>query len=118
MSNILRELISDDSDSGFLIIDVPPEFTGKTYGDYRRSLRGNDILIGLLENTGNFYKRRMEALAEAQKNPDMEKIVHNLKRVKTLQSNLPRIAPGDDYTICGNSKGIFIHGAPKEIMEM
>ncbi|MDD7451025.1 MAG: ion channel [Treponema sp.] len=110
MSHILRELIAEDSGAGIVIEPIPQEFVGKSYRDYRISLKTRDVLIGLLENTGNFYQRRKEALAEAQKNPDMEKIVANLKKVKTLQSNLPHFTPEDDYIIPGNSKAIFIHG--------
>ena len=110
MSHILRELIAGDSDAGIIIEPIPQEFVGRPYREYRISLRTRDVLIGLLENTGNFYQRRKEALAEAQKNPDMEKIVANLKKVKTLQSNLPHFTPEDDYIIPGNSKAIFIHG--------
>ena len=111
MSHILRELISDDNDSGILIENIPDKFIGKPYQDFKNSLTSQkDILIGLLENTGNFYKRRKEALAEAQKNPDIEKIVLNLKKVKTLKSNEPYFAPDDSYIIPPNAKAIFIHG--------
>ena len=110
MSHILRELISEESDSGILICDIPQKFVGNNYGDFRLSLKTNDILIGLLENTGNFYSRRKEALAEAQKNPDVEAVVNNLKKVKLLKSNLPVFAPKDDYIIPKNAKAIFIHG--------
>ena len=40
----------------------------------------------------------------------MKRIVENLKKVKTLQSNLPHFTPEDDYIIPGNSKAIFIRG--------
>ena len=110
MSHILRELISEESDSGILICDIPQKFVGNNYGDFRLSLKTNDILIGLLENTGNFYSRRKEALAEAQKNPNVEEVVNNLKKVKSLKSNLPVFAPKDDYIIPKNAKAIFIHG--------
>lgn len=110
MSHILRELISEKSDSGILICDIPQKFVGNNYGDFRLSLKTSDILIGLLENTGNFYSRRKEALAEAQKNPNVEEVVSNLKKVKSLKSNLPVFAPKDDYIIPKNAKAIFIHG--------
>ena len=110
MSHILRELISEESDSGILICDIPQKFVGNNYGEFRLSLKTSDILIGLLENTGNFYSRRQEALAEAQKNPDVEEVVSNLKKVKSLKSNLPVFAPKDDYIIPKNAKAIFIHG--------
>lgn len=116
MSHILRELISDDNDSGILIENIPDKFIGKPYQDFKNSLASQkDILIGLLENTGNFYKRRKEALAEAQKNPDIEKIVLNLKKVKTLKSNEPYFAPDDSYIIPSNAKAIFIHGSAKTV---
>lgn len=110
MSHILRELISEENDSGILICDIPSKYVGNNYGEYRLSLKTCDILIGLLENTGNFYSRRKEALAEAQKNPDVEAVVTNLKKVKSLKSNLPVFAPKDDYIIPRNAKAIFIHG--------
>lgn len=110
MSHILRELISDDTDSGLSIENIPEKFIGKTYSEYKLSVKTNKILIGILENTGNFYKRRKEALAEAQKNPDIEKIVSNLKKVKTLKSNKPRFAPPDDFVIPANAKAIYIYG--------
>lgn len=116
MSHILRELISDDNDSGILIENIPDKFIGKPYQDFKNSQASQkDILIGLLENTGNFYKRRKEALAEAQKNPDIEKIVLNLKKVKTLKSNEPYFAPDDSYIIPSNAKAIFIHGSAKTV---
>lgn len=111
LSHVLRELISNDSETGLVIKDISKEFIGKNYGEYRKSLCGSDVLIGVLENTGNFYHRRREALAEAQKNPNMKKIVDNLKKVKLLKSNLPTLAPKDDYIIPQNSKAIFVKGS-------
>ena len=110
MSHILRELICEETESALFIQDIPEKFIEHSYGEYRTSLKTKDILIGLLENTGNFYTRRKEALAEAQKNPDMEKIVSNLKKVKSLKSNLPVFSPSDEYVIARNSKAIFIRG--------
>ncbi|MBR5933036.1 MAG: NAD-binding protein [Treponema sp.] len=110
MSHILRELISEETKSGIILAPIPDKCVGITYGEYRESLKTKDILIGILENTGNFYMRRKEALAEAQKNPDMEKIVSNLKKVKSLKSNIPVFNPKDEYIIPDSSKAIFIHG--------
>src|SRR5574344_320679 len=110
LSHVLRELITEVSGEGLYINDIPSDFIGKTYREYRRGLKTTAVLIGILENTGNFYQRRKEALTEAQKNPDMKKIVTNLKKVKQLKSNQPILAPSDDYIILPNSKGIFIQG--------
>jgi voltage-gated potassium channel len=110
MSHILRELASENGAQGLMLFDIPQQFVGGSYGAYKDSLDGKDILIGILENTGNFYIRKQEALAEAQKNPDMERIVANLKKVKTLKSNIPIFNPPDSYVIAESSKAIFIRG--------
>lgn len=110
MSHILRELAAENESQGLFLADIPAKFVGGPYEEFAKSLENKDILIGVLENTGNFYNRRQEALAEAQKNPNMEKIVANLKKVKTLKSNIPVFNPPSDYIIPESSKAIFIHG--------
>lgn len=110
LSHVLHELITEASGEGLVIGDIDPQYIGKTYREYRRSLSGGRVLIGLLENTGNFYNRRREALNEAQKNPDMQRIVSNLKKVKKLKSNKPILTPPDEYIINPNSRGIFVCG--------
>ncbi len=109
-SHILRELAAEDENQGLFLAKIPAKYVGGPYAEYAKSLEGQNLLIGILENTGNFYNRRQEALAEAQKNPNMEKIVANLKKVKTLKSNIPVFNPPSDYVIPESSKAIFIHG--------
>ena len=108
-SNVIRTLIGDDAESGILIEDIPVAWIGKPYIDYKRSLGpGDGVVIGLLLNTGNFHQRRKDALREAQKNPDVKKIVDELKKVKLLKSNEPVLCPAPDYIIPKNSKAIFV----------
>ncbi len=115
LSHILKYLLPEVSDEGLIIENIDSELYGKTYGEYRRTLENpNAILIGLLENTGNFHKRRREAMSEAQKNPDMSQIVGNLKGIKNLQSNKPVLVPNDAYIIRDNSKGIFVCGSKEQ----
>lgn len=113
-SNVIRALISDDADTGILVEDIPQSFIGKTYGEYEAHIEktdpANGVLVGLLLNTGNFHQRRKDALREAQKNPDIKKIVDNLKKVKTLKSNKPVLTPPDDYVIQRNTKAIIVRG--------
>ena len=109
-SNVIRELIGDDADSGILIEDIPSSYIGKTYGEFRSFFATGSVLIGLLQNTGNFYLRRQDALREAQKNPDVKKIIGNLKKIKTLKSNDPLLVPADDFVIQPNTKAIFVKG--------
>ena len=114
-SNVMRALISDDADSGILIEDIPSQFFGKSYSEYRKSLSYPKILIGLLLNTGKFHQRRKDALREAQRNPDIKTVVGNLNKVKTLKSNQPVLTPPDDYIIMRNTKAIFRREKPLEM---
>ncbi|MBQ6565842.1 MAG: potassium channel protein [Treponema sp.] len=114
-SHVISTLISsNDADSGILIGDIPAEFVGKTYGDlkaYEADKRDqHGLLIGILLNSGNFHHRRTEALREAQKNPDISKIIDNLQKVKQLKSNEPMLAPASTFVIPRHSKAIFVRG--------
>lgn len=114
-SHVISTLISsNDADSGILIGDIPAEFVGKTYGDlkaYEADKRNqHGLLIGVLLNSGNFHHRRTEALREAQKNPDISKIIDNLQKVKQLKSNEPVLAPASTFVIPRHSKAIFVRG--------
>ena len=114
-SHVISTLISsNDADSGILIGDIPAEFVGKTYGDlkaYEADKRAqHGLLIGVLLNSGNFHHRRTEALREAQKNPDISKIIDNLQKVKQLKSNEPVLAPASTFVIPRHSKAIYVRG--------
>ncbi len=54
--------------------------------------------------------RRKDALREAQKNPDVKKVVDNLRKIKTLKSNDPILVPSDDFVIQPHTKAIFVKG--------
>ena len=110
-SNVIRALIGDDAETGILIEAIPSAYRGKTCREYKDSLsEKSGILIGFLLNTGNFHERRKDALREAQKNPDIKKVVDNLKKVKTLKSNEVLLTPKDDFVIQANTKAIFVRG--------
>lgn len=108
-SNVIRTLIGDDAETGIIIEDIAESWIGKTYIEYKRSLAPDSgVVIGLLLNTGNFHQRRKDALREAQKNPDVKKIVDELKKVKLLKSNEPVLCPPADFVIQKNTKAIFV----------
>jgi voltage-gated potassium channel len=88
----------------------PNRFIGKSFAELATFYKDSkqDIVIGLLENTGKIYDRKKEALSEAQKTPDISKLVENLQRVKEITPNYPVLNPGDDYIIKNNSKAIVV----------
>jgi len=109
ISHIAAELLNPVK-RGLVTVNFKSSFVGKPFRDlqeYYKSSTG-DIVIGLLENTGNIYHRKKEALADAQKTPDISKLVENLQSVKRLFPNNPVLNPGDDYIIKHNSKAIIV----------
>ena len=123
LANILNDLISNvDSDTRISTIYIPPEYVNSDFLAYKKHLAEDNtkILIGILENTGSPSKVKMEALREAQKTPDISKLVSNLQVVKDLAINKPLFIPSDDYIIPKHSRAIVIerctaiHDAPVE----
>lgn len=116
ISHVVSELLNVKADVSINTIDIPKNYLGKKYGELFKFLMDKDrtILIGLLENTGNFYIRKKEALEAAQKTPDISKLVDSLKMVKTLIPNLPVINPDPDYEIKKYSMAIIVEGRKKD----
>ncbi len=111
-SNVIRAMIGTDSKAGVTIEQIPYKFYGKTYGDFAKEMSESgdkkSMLVGLLLNTGNFQRRRRDAIREAHKNPNVEKVIDNLMKVKTLKSNEPVLLPDDDFALRYGMKAIFI----------
>ena len=112
ISHIINELLNVTSQVQVNTLDIPHEYVGKKYDELYGYLFKKDrtVLIGLLENTGNFYLRKRNALQEAQKTPDISKLVDNLKDVKSLVANYPVMNPNGNYEIKNYTKAIVIEG--------
>ncbi len=110
MSHIVYSMLSSETDSKLNTFGIPDEYMGKTYGEYKTSfsLRGNLVLIGVLENTGSPHRVKIEALREAQKTSDVSQLVNNLQKVKGLETNRPVLVPSDDYVLQKHSKAIVL----------
>jgi len=109
VSHIAVNLLNPEA-GGLDTESFPDDYIGRPFRelqDYIKDMYG-DIAIGLLENTGKIYYRKKEALAEAQKTPDISKLVENLQEVKGMISNKPVLNPGDDYIIKKNSKAVVV----------
>jgi voltage-gated potassium channel len=111
IAHIVQDLLN--LEGGRLITkDFPGHFVGDSFANLSSYFMeaGGGILIGLLENTGNIFQRKREALREAQKTPDISKLVANLQEVKELRGNLPVFNPGPDYQIKSYSRAILVQG--------
>ncbi|MEW6201213.1 MAG: ion channel [bacterium] len=110
LTNVINYLLNTDTHVHIRTRAIPQEFVGKTYAElkdyFREKMRAN--LIGLLENVGSYRYHKQEAIREAQKTPDISKLVENLKKIKTMESNNPNLHPDDNYTIQKNSMAVVI----------
>ncbi|HOK40953.1 MAG TPA: ion channel [bacterium] len=110
ISHVVSHILDVDSSARMISVDFPDSFISKTFAElkaYFESLDGS-ILIGILENAGNVFQQKREALKEAQKTPDISKLVSNLKNIKEIISNKPVINPGPNYIIKKHSKAIIV----------
>jgi voltage-gated potassium channel len=112
ISHVIGELLNVRAEASIDTIEIPKNYIGKTFNDLFTYLleKNHSILIGILENTGNFFERKKDALREAQKTPDISKLVDNLKMVKELIANQPIINPKPSYIIKNYSRAIIIEG--------
>jgi len=112
ISHVISELLDSHTPVELKTVVPPKELIGKKYSELALFYTGQDntILIGILENTGNFHSRKMEAIEQAQKTPDISMLVDSLKSVKTMTANRPVINPSPDYIIGKHSKAIIIEG--------
>jgi voltage-gated potassium channel len=109
VSHIIRDIL-DTEQRRLATRDFPAEFVGDTFASLGRHFMEADksILIGVLENTGNIYQRKRDALRQAQKTADISRLVASLQEVKRLRGNRPVFNPGPDYEIKPYSRAILI----------
>ena len=109
LAHIIQDLL-DVEGSRLVTKSFPARFVGDTFANLSKYYMEdeNTIVIGILENTGNIFQRKREALQEAQKTPDISRLVSNLQEVKELRGNLPVLNPGPEYEIKSYSRAILI----------
>jgi voltage-gated potassium channel len=116
ISNIIFDLLDPRTPTVITTRAVPEDMVGARFGALReRFERGAACsLIGVLENTGNSHRIKELALRQAQKTPDVAKLVQNLRDVKELKCNHPVFNPADDYLVPEGSMAIVIETRGKE----
>lgn len=109
-TNVINDLLDIQSPINICTHEFPEEFVGKPYYDLRAYFaeKTNANLIGLIENVGSYWLHKQEAIKEAQKTPDISKLVSNLQQVKSMESNNPNLHPDDDYIVPKNSLAVVI----------
>lgn len=110
IAKVLNILLDAHSPDILCTREIPENFVGKTFKELRNYFEDihHAIVLGILENIGNFYDRKREALKEAQKTPDISKLVKNLAQVKEMENNRPFLNPPEDYKVPENAHAILI----------
>lgn len=110
MSKVMSSFLDNGDGISVQIEPVPESWIGRRYADlfdWYKSER-NILLLGLLENMGVEKELKHSVLSEAQKSTNYGEIIKRLKDVKKLETNAPRLNPGDDYLIPGNAGAIIL----------
>jgi voltage-gated potassium channel len=109
VSHIISNLL-DMEQNRLVTKEFPARFVGDTFANLSLHFMEaeNGILIGVLENIGNIYQHKREALRMAQRTPDLSRLVANLQEVKKLEGNHPVFNPGPDYEIKPFSRAILV----------
>lgn len=111
ISNIIFDLLDPSTPTRITTHVIPESFHQRSYRDFKKSVEAENpsvVLLGILENTGNSHRIKENALRQAQKTPDMNRLVENLRSVKELRCNHPIFNPGDDYLIGEGSMAIVV----------
>ena len=101
MGNVFAALLRSDEGACLQIEPVPPSCRGKTFADVQRAYAatGDGMVIGLLENVGNPYDMKRDALRAAQMAPEISQLVSQLRAVKDKKPNSPVLCPPPDHPV-------------------
>ncbi len=116
ISNIIFDLLDPKTSGWITTMEIDPMFLGGTFASFKQHYEKNSpgsCVIGVLENTGNQHLIKELALRQAQKTPDMKRLLENLHGVKELRCNHPIFNPRADYEIREGSMAIVIETDPE-----
>jgi voltage-gated potassium channel len=115
VTHVIHDLLDFGDRKGLFTEAVPASFVGGTFGALAGYFKQQgQLLVGLLENTGQSVEIKREALREAQKTINVATLVENLHRVKALQPNRSVLAPADDHRIGPHTLAVLI-GQPRTV---
>jgi voltage-gated potassium channel len=111
ISNILFDLLDPKTPTLITTHPVPENMIDIAYPDFKaryEAVNLHCVVIGVLENTGNSHRIKEQALRQAQKTPDMSRLVQNLRSIKELKCNHPVFKPDAEYVVKEGSMAIVI----------
>ena len=113
IAHVVYDLLDVQKDCKLDALPISDQYVGKTFGELCHHLEEDEkiICIGVLENTGNLRALKKQALAEAQKSPEMRTVLAGLKHVREIEANIPKLNPGDDYILSANSRVVILRSS-------
>lgn len=111
ITNILFDLLDPKTASFINTRPISDHHVHQLFGEFKtefESKHSSCVVIGILENTGNQHRIKELALRQAQKTPDVRRLVENLKAVKEIRCNSPILNPSNQYVIPEGSMAIVI----------
>ncbi len=115
--NVVHGLLDPKHPEHIFIPPVPDEFLLKTFREFKEHyeiIHPRAMVLGILENSGNPHRLKELALREAQKTPNMARLVENLTSVKKIRWNKPVFNPDDGYLIPRGASAIVIRSSVEE----
>ena len=110
MSKVMSSFLDNGDGISVQIDQIPEKWIGKKYNElfewYKKEK--NILLLGILENMGVEKEIKHNILSEAQKSTNYGEIIQKLKTVKDMETNEPRLNPGDNYVIPMNAGAIIL----------
>lgn len=111
VSNILFDLLDPKTATVITTHPIPDALLLRPYPEFKAAYEKafpEAVVIGILEHTGNDHHIKELALRQAQRTPDVSRLVSNLRAVKEIKCNHPVFNPGADYVVGEGSMAIVI----------
>jgi voltage-gated potassium channel len=111
VTNIFHDLLNPHAPYFIGTDFIPEEYLNSSYEKLQKMFiekKPNQVLIGILENSGNSHVAKENAIRKAQQTPNIAQLVANLQGVKSLRFNQPIFGPRPEYLIKDGSMAIII----------
>jgi len=116
MGNVFYDLLRFDRGASFGFEAIPGALVGHPFAELARRYldREGVMLVGLVENVGSPLHIKREALREAQKTPDVSRLVSQLREAKLVQPHHPVLCPPPDHQLRPRSLAVVVRRPPAE----
>ncbi len=110
ITKVVSKLLNNDEGDTLKLEPLPDCLINHPFSEIVETYKTDRhaIVIGIVENMGIEREFKQNALSEAQKTPDISKLVKNLKGIHVMERNRTLINPDSNYVVQKNSGLILI----------